>query len=161
MAKRFGTISTKVEATANQLLRLNAAGTEFEFANPATIPAYTITNCDTDRAIDGLTTTEDELVDVLGTLIQDLQNSLSATGSSPTIKTFVSQSYTHTVSDAGTVYTLDHNLGSTPDSIICQILDEGVWKQILSGVEVNGSSIYGVAYVNTGWTTNRAKVALC
>ena len=51
MAKRFGEISSKVEGAANQLLRVNSAGTAFEFVDPASLPAYTVTNPSTDRAI--------------------------------------------------------------------------------------------------------------
>jgi hypothetical protein len=71
-AKRLGSALGNVEGTSNQLLRVKTDESGFEFVNPASIPAYTLSNITTDRIIDGTTTTIDEIARVLGTLIQDL-----------------------------------------------------------------------------------------
>jgi hypothetical protein len=71
-AKRLGSALGNVEGTSNQLLRVKTDESGFEFVNPATIPAYTLSNITTDRVIDGTTTTIDEIARVLGTLIQDM-----------------------------------------------------------------------------------------
>lgn len=71
-AKRLGQALSDLEGTSKQLLRVKADETGFEFTDPASIPEYTISNYDEDRALNASNTTLDELADVVATLIEDL-----------------------------------------------------------------------------------------
>jgi len=113
-AKRLGSALGNVQGTSNQLLRVKTDESGFEFVNPASIPAYTLSNITTDRIIDGTTTTIDEIARVLGTLIQDLTDAgLTGAGG---ISAF-------TWSTSEQVWPFEkHNDGST---LYCKLVDCG------------------------------------
>jgi len=71
-AKRLGQFLSNVTGTSGQILRVKADESGFEMFTPAGLPTYTITNDTTDRVIDADTTSSDEIVDVLCTLIKDI-----------------------------------------------------------------------------------------
>lgn len=72
-AQKFGSILSDLAGLAKQFLRVKEDESGFEFATPATLPTYTITNDSTDREIDANASTVDEVADVLCTLIKDLE----------------------------------------------------------------------------------------
>lgn len=60
-------------ASATVVARLDAIGARLDEIQPAAPSTYSVTNTSTDRAIDGSSTTIAEMLNVLGTLIADLQ----------------------------------------------------------------------------------------
>jgi hypothetical protein len=140
-AKRIGSVLTNVTGTSGQLLRVKSDESGFEFYTPATIPSYSVTNKTIDRAIDCIDTNIDELANIVGTLIDDLAG-LGANGATSGV--YVSDMVLHTGSQAGTLYTITHNLGSEPDYVQCQYMDnQGRW--------VNLCDYFSISANNYGW----------
>jgi hypothetical protein len=139
-AKRLGSCLTNIQGTAGQLLRVKTDESGFEFVTPATIPAYTVTNKTVDRALDANDTTLDELADVVGTLIDDL----TAIGSPGAVQSvYVSGTYSHTGSNTPETFTITHNLGSEPDYVACQVLDNNNLWVNMGDMYISGSQVYG------------------
>jgi len=153
-AKRLGSFLTNITGTASQILRVKADESGCEFATPATIPTYTVTNPVTDRVINVADTSLDELAGVVGTLIADL-TTLGAPGA--TQQVFESQEYTHSNSDSATIYTLVHNFGKCPDKVICYYKDGDYWSEI-DDVYVAFSHNYGYSVQNATTNINETKV---
>lgn len=71
-AKRLGSVLSNITGTSKQILRVKEDESGFEFVSSPSLPSYTITNDSTDRVLDALDTSSDELANVLSTLIKDM-----------------------------------------------------------------------------------------
>lgn len=142
-AKRLGSILSNVTGTAGQLLRVKGDESGFEFVTPTTIPSYTITNDTQDRALDCNDTTVDELADVVGTLIKDLNTIGNAGPGYQTVYESAEVTYSNDP-NYGQTLTLNHNFGSSPDAIIGYMHDtiSGKWIQIIDQFS-SGGTAYG------------------
>jgi hypothetical protein len=139
-AKRLGSALTNITGVAGQVLKVKSDESGFEFATPATIPAYTVTNKTVDRVINADDVTLDEVADVLATLIDDL----AATGAPGGVQqVYTSGTYSHTGSNSGTQYTITHNFGSEPDYVLCQHQNsQGKWLNMSTVFSVS-TNLYG------------------
>jgi hypothetical protein len=114
-ARRLGTVLTNITGTSGQILRVKTDESGFEFYTPAGLPTYTNSNVTTDRSYDADITTIDELADVLGTLIADINTLIGGPvafqwSSSEQVYPF------EKAADGSTLYCKEINFGAWPNN---------------------------------------------
>ena len=170
-AQRLGSILTNVTGTSKQLLRVNEAETGFEFVSPASLPAYTITNDTTDRAIDANNVNLDELADVVSTLIKDMANIYSGAGgiSAFTWSTseqvwpfekdelgrtlYCKQLDTGALPDNGAVFT-NHNISSFDHSRVFKVYGKATYSGASMSIIPNLYTFYSIRTTQIVIVTN-------